>query len=287
MKVLGYQWENNFSNEAFIQQQTNKARRIWWFLTRQLRTKKRETWIKAYKIYIRPILEYLSPLLSGMTRQQKQKLEAVQRGIVSYIFKREEMSEQQELEASILIEEEQEKEEEIYSQHINTQIEKTQEENNTALRRTQKDTQERSKERSYEEKLEIAELMPLTKRIHRNQLYLIRACLAGEIQVPYIKLAETNSQRQGAKVDITRTQSKSKLATRFFNTSYTQVAALAFNNLELNIRKEYQNKDHFKIKLENYLATFDVLEGGKPLQRTSLFAQLKSFNTKLHRSYTT
>ena len=182
-------------------------------LDKTTENQKKKTWLKAYKIYIRPILEYLRPLLSGMTRQQKQKLEAVQRGIVSYIFKREEMSGEQELEASILIEEEQEQEEEIYSQHINTQIEKTQEESNTTPRRTQKDTQERSKERSYEEKLEIAELMPLTKRIHRNQLYLVRACLAGEIHVPYIKLAETNSQRQGAKIDVTRIKSKAKLAT--------------------------------------------------------------------------
>ena len=62
---------------------------------------------------------------------------------------------------------------------------------------------------------------------------------------------------------------------------------MAFNNLEVNIRKEYQNKEHFKIKLENYLAAIDVLEGGRALQRNSLFAQLKSYNTKFHRSYTT
>ena len=88
IKVLGYIWTNDFSNDSFIDQTINKSRRLFWFLARQLRTKKVETWLKAYKIYIRSILEYLSPILSDITRKQKEKLESIQKSILSYIYRR-------------------------------------------------------------------------------------------------------------------------------------------------------------------------------------------------------
>ena len=145
VKVLGYIWGNNFSNDPFLDLQITKARRTFYFLMRQLKSTKRETLVKAYKLYCRPIIEYCSPLLEEMTREQKKRVEGLQRNIVAYICHRANMTEKQELEDTINLNQLSYEEEEVYSQHLNTQSQVI----NTATY----NQEHASKEETYDDKL--------------------------------------------------------------------------------------------------------------------------------------
>ena len=99
------------------------------------------------------------------------------------------MSTNQELEATIRIHhrEEKQQEEEIYSQHINTQ--------------EVRPVQERKEEKmSYEMKLKELGLMPITKRYHRNILYSLASAVREELYIPFIETDQTSSQRLGIKI---------------------------------------------------------------------------------------
>ena len=193
------------------------------------------------------------------------------------------MNEKEELQASIIIQDGVEEEEkEIYSQHLNTQCASQA----TKDRAMVEQSQQQSKS-TYAMRLKEAKLMPLTKRLQRNQIYLMRAAIAGETHLPQIKLQESNSQRIGPKIEIRRIEHHSKLAVRHLKSSYIVSAANAFNNLSADIRKNYKSKESFKLKLERFLADIEVIEDNKALQRNSLFAQLKSYNSRFHSSFTT
>ena len=88
---------------------------------RQLKSTKKETLVKAYKLYCRPIIEYCSPLLEEMSIEKKKKVEGLQRNIISYICHRANMTEKQELEDTINLNQLSYEEKEVYSQHLNTQ----------------------------------------------------------------------------------------------------------------------------------------------------------------------
>ena len=201
------------------------------------------------------------------------------------------MDEKEELQASIIVQDgEEEEEEEIYSQHLNTQSASQATKDRAMVEQTQSQqhSQEHSKSKNtYAMRLKEAKLMPLTKRLQRNQIYLMRAVIAGETYLPQIKLQESNSQRIGPKIEIRRIEHHSKLAVRHLKSSYIVSAANAFNSLSADIRKNYKNKESFKLKLERFLADIDVIEDNKALQRNSLFAQLKSYNSRYHSSFAT
>ena len=65
--------------------------------------------------------------------------------------------------------------------------------------------------------------MALTKRLERNMIYTVQSALANHLDISHIKLAETRSQRIGPKIETFQKRSKSKLASKLYNTFYTEV----------------------------------------------------------------
>ena len=285
--MLGYIWSNDFSNDHFLESQLLKAKRIFHFLMRQLKTTEREVLVKAYTLYCRPIMEYVSPLLGEMTRVQKRKVESLQRNIVAYIYNRATMTTQDDLEATINIQQlEEEESEEYYSQNINSVESQGREVKEQGSQKVS-NSNVPIERKSYEEKLLEFNLMPLTKRLARNILYTIQAALNEDLFIPGIVIDQLASQRLGPKIVVKNCKSKSKRASKVYNTFFTVTGARAFNNLRPEIRKVYTNKESFKTKLEFLLQDIEVLSNSVPLQRLSLLNQIRSYNDKYHNQFET
>ena len=187
------------------------------------------------------------------------------------------MTEKKELEDTINLNQLSYEEEEVYSQHLNTQIQVA----NTEIHSQEQAT----REETYEEKLTLLQLMPLTKRFHRNLLFTIRAALNSDLLIPFVELDQAASQRAGPKAVIHNRHSKSKKAARFFNTFYTQIGSQAFNNLKPDIRKNFSNPETFKTKVDFTIKEINVLSNATPLQRLSLLNQIKPYNFQYHRNF--
>ena len=116
------------------------------------------------------MIEYVSPLLGEMTRVQKRKVESLQRNIVAYIYNRATMTTQDDLEATIDIQQlEEEESEECYSQNFNSVESQGREVKEQGSQKVS-NSNEPIERKSYEEKLLDLNLMPLKKKVSKKYL---------------------------------------------------------------------------------------------------------------------
>ena len=112
---------------------------------------------------------------------------------------------------------------------------------------SQQHSQDNSKSKStYAMRLKEENLMPLAKRLQRNQIYLMRAAIAGETHLQQIKLQESNSQRIGPKSEIGTN------ICQFASTIDAQNPTLVGNNWEYYNRSKYVEANPGDITINNF-----------------------------------
>ena len=86
--LLGVEWNEFLNNDRFLDRILNKAKRAHFLIQRIIKTNDLGVHLCAYKSIIVGIIQYGASILGVMSGSQRKKLEACQRMLLRWIFKR-------------------------------------------------------------------------------------------------------------------------------------------------------------------------------------------------------
>ena len=239
INMLGINW-NEFGNKELLLEKTlMKAKRAFFMIQGILKTKKIEIHLIAYKAIILGIIQYSVGMLGNMSGAQRKKLEATQKMMITWMYRKLET-------------------EENHTNNATLWITKGTEE---AAKEMEK-TIEVKHESTYKEKLEELNMFPITHRVDRNIIQVAADGATGRLIIPYIKIKEPKSERLGPflEIDVKKERKRPNIYKREMERSMIQTGVTMFNKLNTQIRNQMNNKEHFKLFLSTYLKNIDVLD---------------------------